>query len=425
VTQDEIDAGGFLSNTVTASSNQAGPVQDNHQIPISQAASLNILKDAQESSVDAAGDVIHYSITVRNTGNVTLTGVTVTDPFADVVPGIVRGADAPGDGDNDLEVGETWTYTAQHTVTQAEIDAGQDLVNTATADSNQTGPDTDDATVPVSQAASLTLTKSASPTVYSAAGQVITYTYGLTNSGNVTLTGPFVITDDKVGTVTCGTSSSTLAPGASFGGTCTATYTIQAGDVKPTNDGEVTNTATATAKDPNGQTVTSNQAQATVRQIAATGKIAPTATTCQDFKNGTAGNLTEILYTLKGQKINSVAPGVLFYYSLVTVPAGTHTISVAQTTSPSFTLFGIQQDQAVLWSSNCTKVQSNATGSFTVTNTTSTTYIVGIKYDPGTVVGLNKPGGNGQVTYTFTTKIDGSDVVSSPDSLVLKQKPKK
>ena len=54
-----------------------------------------------------------------------------------------------------LEVGETWGYTAAHTVTQAEIDCNGggdgELENTATADSNETGPDTDDATVPVAQ----------------------------------------------------------------------------------------------------------------------------------------------------------------------------------------------------------------------------------------------------------------------------------
>ena len=67
--------------------------------------------------------MINYTITVANTGNVTLTGVTVTDPFAD--PG--RSCATPrlvGDEDNLLEVGETWGYTATHTVTQAEIDAG-------------------------------------------------------------------------------------------------------------------------------------------------------------------------------------------------------------------------------------------------------------------------------------------------------------
>ena len=80
---------------------------------------------------------------------------------------IVRGADAVGDNDDLLEVGETWGYTAAHTVTQAEIDSngGGDglLENTATADSNETGPDTDDATVPVAQTAALNIIKDAVP----------------------------------------------------------------------------------------------------------------------------------------------------------------------------------------------------------------------------------------------------------------------
>ena len=51
-------------------------------------------------------------------------------------------ADAVGDDDDLLDVGETWTYTAAHTVTQAEIDSNGggdgDIDNTATADSNET-----------------------------------------------------------------------------------------------------------------------------------------------------------------------------------------------------------------------------------------------------------------------------------------------
>ena len=62
-----------------------------------------------------------------------------------------------------LEVGETWTYTAAHTVTQAEIDSNGggdgDIDNMATADSDETGPDTDDATVPVAQAPALNIIK--------------------------------------------------------------------------------------------------------------------------------------------------------------------------------------------------------------------------------------------------------------------------
>ena len=79
-----------------------------------------------------------------------------------------------GDEDNLLEVGETWGYTAAHTVTQAEIDAGgnfdgpdadslfDQLRNVATADSNETGPDTDDASVPVAHTPSLNIVKDVS-----------------------------------------------------------------------------------------------------------------------------------------------------------------------------------------------------------------------------------------------------------------------
>ena len=102
--------------------------------------------------VNGAGDVINYTITVANTGNTTLTGVVVTDPNANA-GSIVRGADVVGDNDALLEVGETWGYTAAHTVTQAEIDSNGggdgDIDNMATADSNETDPDTDDAAAPI------------------------------------------------------------------------------------------------------------------------------------------------------------------------------------------------------------------------------------------------------------------------------------
>ena len=95
------------------------------------------------------------------------------------------------------------------------------------------------------------LEKSASPTTYRAAGDVITYTYIVSNTGNEDLAGPVAVTDDKT-TVTC--PAGDLLVDASM--TCTATYVITPADV---NARSVTNIAQAHAGG-----IDSNEATATV-----------------------------------------------------------------------------------------------------------------------------------------------------------------
>jgi uncharacterized repeat protein (TIGR01451 family) len=91
--------------------------------------------------VDTAGEVIEYTITVDNTGNVDLTNVVLDDVFAGGAT-LVSG----DDGDLVLETGETWVYSADYTVTQADLNAGSNLVNVAGVDTDQTVRQTDDAT---------------------------------------------------------------------------------------------------------------------------------------------------------------------------------------------------------------------------------------------------------------------------------------
>jgi len=96
------------------------------------------------------------------------------------------------------------------------------------------------------------LVKSASVQEYSAAGTVITYTYTVTNTGDVPLA-KVTVTDPMAGlsAINCGGSGSNVIPSLAVGAseTCTATYKTTAGDVKA---GSITNVGTVTGTSPTG-----------------------------------------------------------------------------------------------------------------------------------------------------------------------------
>ena len=102
------------------------------------------------------------------------------------------------------------------------------------------------------------IVKSAYPTSYDDVGQTITYSYTVTNSGNVDISAAITVTDDKFGTVPI-QSSGILSSGSSIPGT--ATYKIIDANI---NTGSVTNLASATGSF-NNQPIISPQTVAIVR----------------------------------------------------------------------------------------------------------------------------------------------------------------
>ena len=91
---------------------------------------IKAVKTADTSYVQKAGQKVHYTITLTNTGNVTLHDVFLGDylpGISDVSCGNFKLASDPGAYDSDaLAPGAVVTCTADYTVTQHDIDTGSD-----------------------------------------------------------------------------------------------------------------------------------------------------------------------------------------------------------------------------------------------------------------------------------------------------------
>ena len=270
VTQADVDAG-KVDNTATASGTPptGSPVTDTDSThtPITQKASIDLVKsagnvyDVNGNGLDD-GDTVTYNFTVTNTGTVTLTNINVSDAKVGPVT-CPSGSLAPG--------ASVQCDPRTYTLTQADIDAGS-VVNhatvTGTAPNGSTVTDDDSRTVDLPATGAIQLVKTAGALVDtdgngSDAGDTITYSFRVTNVGNVKLD-PVTVSDPKVGPVTCPTGG--LEPDESF--TCTdVVYVITAADVSA---GKVDNTATATGKTPTGGTVESTDSTHTVVQPSVT-----------------------------------------------------------------------------------------------------------------------------------------------------------
>ncbi len=153
------------------------------------APQLALAKAASPTSVSAAGQVITYTLTISNPGNVTLTSVTVTDP---------RGAvNCPSSGTNviaSLAPAASQACTLTYAATQADFDTNGggdgDIDNTATAATTYNSvavSGSGSAAVLLTVTPAITIVKTPSASVNVPVGTTITYTYTVRNTGNQTV----------------------------------------------------------------------------------------------------------------------------------------------------------------------------------------------------------------------------------------------
>ena len=259
VQQADVDAG-VLDNTATSTGTppSGGPVTSDPSaahLTAAQTPSVALVKTADRTNL-VVGQTITYTFTITNTGNVTLTDTAVVEgSFSGA--GTLSAVSCPAD--RTLAPGGELECTATYVVQQADVDAGA-IDNTATATGNPPTGDPvvsepSEVNIAATQSPAITIVKSADKTQL-VAGETVTYTFLVTNTGNVTLTDTAVVEGSFSGAGTLSAVSCpadrTLAPGGEL--ECTATYVVQQADV---DAGAVDNSATATGNPPTGEPVVS------------------------------------------------------------------------------------------------------------------------------------------------------------------------
>ena len=266
---------------------------------------IDVSKQAAEKVV-LVGEVIHYTVTVKNTGDAALT-VTPSD----------TGCDGFNSGTFVLQAGASQTLNCSHTATAAD---GSAYVNRACATGSDSGggsvSDCDSVTTPVQHPA-ISIDKSGPATAN--AGDKVQYTLIVTDPGDTS----FAESNVRVGDPRCDgdsvklvgksgdASPGTLDPGDVWTYTCSAQSS--------TNDTSIHNVATVVGTDVAGHTVNdtddadttlTSPGQAVLGERAAPGAaklFAPTGCTPRPFTARVRGSkIASAVFVLDGKVVKRV-----------------------------------------------------------------------------------------------------------------------
>jgi len=202
---------------------------------------LTVVISADPLASDVAGTVVGYHFLVTNSGNVPLTGVTLTAPSA-------SGLSCPT---NALAPAESMECSASHVLTQADVDAGvahtaADVSGSPRIGDPVTAADSLDVVIPARRGITITDT---GPAVFpSGLPGTLQYPFTLTNTSNVTLT-EVTVSDPSLASVSC--PQTVLAPGQEMA--CVGVYALPQ-SVIDTGRADLDLTSSGTA--PNGDLVT-------------------------------------------------------------------------------------------------------------------------------------------------------------------------
>jgi len=256
LTQEQVGAGALGAATATASTPRNGSVSGTDRGRTSLGGIASVMVDKTATVRDAvaapagrvdAGDVVVYSYTVKNSGNLTLTNVALVDTLR----GPVRCPKTMLKPGESMKCSNVFVKLLQVHVDAAMLSSAAKATANPPRRSSVTGSDLEKTTLAAAPAVVLDKVWNAFARKVKPGDRVF-YSFRATNLGNVTLTDVSVSYPD-VAKVSC--PKKALAPKAST--TCTAVYRVTPADIEA---GLISNTVTVAVKAPDGKTVTAEGA---------------------------------------------------------------------------------------------------------------------------------------------------------------------
>ncbi len=393
ITQADLN-NGTLSNTASVTGNDpdGNPLNDSVEESITgtQSTGINITKTASPQDYSELGETITYTIVVENTGNVDLYDVTLTDEKLDLTKTI-----------GTLAGGTSNTTQETYSITQADLNNGT-LSNTASVTGNDPDGnplnDSVEESITGTQSTGINITKTASPQDYSELGETITYTIVVENTGNVDLY-DVTLTDEKLNlTKTIGT----LAGGTS--NTTQENYSVTQADL---NNGTLSNTASVTGNDPDGNPL-NDSVEETINATQSAGISITKSASPLTFSS--VGNT--INYTLLVQNTGNVnLTNVVVTDQMLNIEETIGTLSAGATKSFSetYTITQIDLNNGTL--SNTAFVSGNEPNGGTVSDDDQVT----VTANQNPVISVNKTASpltydtvGDEITYTITVSNGGN-----------------
>ena len=396
-----------MSTTVTSttSGNNCPAGNTDARCSITVTVSGLTISQTAGTSTAAPGGVVHYTITVTNTGQTPYTGAALTDPLAGVLDDAAYNGDAATTPAATGTLGYasqtlSWTgnlalaatVTITYSVTVKKPDTGDgtltNTVTSATPGSNRpTTSGTDPRCTATVTVAGLAITNTANVATATPGG-IVRYTATFHNTGRVPYTGITIasdITDVLDDAVPNGDQTATDQNGATAGQlTLTGTGITWTGDIPVGGTVTVTGTVTVKSPDPGNKTMTSTLTSTAPGSNCPAGSTDPACT-------ATVQVLTPALTIVKTASTTSTTPGATIGYTITVTNTGTAPYTGA-TVTDSFT----QMADDASYDNDGTATKTSGT----------------LTYDPAaltlTWTGDLAPGARATITYNVT--------VSNPDT---------